>query len=330
MKKLDKLDTLKLTSPPHRLCIDVELTNRCNALCTFCPRDKTPKQGFISDADFHQTLEYAAKENIFVSLTGQGEPLIHPKFTEYVRAVKKHGLKCQVTTNAALLTEVMANQVLDAGLDKINFSVSNLWSEYDAIYNLPFEKTLKNIKYVIGINRGRCELQISIVKTDKNTNKYREMKQFWVNQGIDKANIELLLQTTRAGACETEDLFINTDRFRSEARKIAVEHGLGSCLIPFASPAIGWDGNHYLCCHDYEKKDPLGLVSKIDLIEVNEQKAARVTDNDNSICRKCNIDPVSQIQECLLRLDAGISGAEELDTVVRRLKRQLKRYRNHA
>ncbi|MBK8289162.1 MAG: hypothetical protein IPK95_11455 [Cellvibrionales bacterium] len=36
--------------------IDVELTNRCNATCDFCPREKTPKQGFMSMEVFEQTV----------------------------------------------------------------------------------------------------------------------------------------------------------------------------------------------------------------------------------------------------------------------------------
>ena len=36
--------------------IDVELTNRCNARCGFCPRDATPHQGVMTVETFRQTL----------------------------------------------------------------------------------------------------------------------------------------------------------------------------------------------------------------------------------------------------------------------------------
>ena len=318
-------DTLKLKSLKHRECLDLELTNRCNALCTFCPRDKTPKQGFISDDHFHKALSFAVAENITVSLTGQGESLIHPKFIEYVQTIKKTGLKCWVTTNAALLSETLADKLLDAGLDQISFSVSNLWSDYESVYNLPFDTTLKNIKYFLQVNKNRCKVQISIVKNKQNKNKHREMREFWMDLGVDRSNIELLSQTTRAGACDTDYLFVKTDKFRPEARRIAEEHNVVGCVIPFGAPAIGWNGNHYLCCHDYEKKDPLGSVDDIDIIGVSEKKMTRVLDSDNSICRKCNLDPISEIQELLLRTEQNIRTEEAMNSLIARLKNRLQR-----
>ena len=38
---------------------DVELTNRCNASCSFCPRDLTPGQGVMTQEVFSRTLEAA-------------------------------------------------------------------------------------------------------------------------------------------------------------------------------------------------------------------------------------------------------------------------------
>ncbi|MEZ5540408.1 MAG: radical SAM protein [Pseudomonadales bacterium] len=67
-----------------RLALDVELTNRCNALCHFCPRDKTPEQGFMSEAVFKQAVLRAQEEGLTVMLTGQAESLIHPDFEKYV------------------------------------------------------------------------------------------------------------------------------------------------------------------------------------------------------------------------------------------------------
>ena len=35
--------------------IDIEITNRCNAKCHFCPRDATPHQGLMTTEVFDQT-----------------------------------------------------------------------------------------------------------------------------------------------------------------------------------------------------------------------------------------------------------------------------------
>ena len=38
------------------LSVDIELTNRCNAKCHFCPRDQTPHEGLMSPEVFDQSL----------------------------------------------------------------------------------------------------------------------------------------------------------------------------------------------------------------------------------------------------------------------------------
>jgi len=163
------------------------------------------------------------------------------------------------------------------------------------------------------------------VKNKENTNKHREMRKFWCDLGVDMLNVELLDQTTRAGACDTGHLFCDTDDFREKAKSIALEHHLNGCLIPFAVPSIGWNGNHYLCCHDYEKKDPLGNIESMDLLQVNTEKEKRVINSDISICRKCNLDPVAQIQECLLRIDRGEQDDLSLTGLIEKMKRQRQR-----
>ena len=39
--------------------IDIEITNRCNATCHFCPRDATPHQGIMDVDTFDKALQRA-------------------------------------------------------------------------------------------------------------------------------------------------------------------------------------------------------------------------------------------------------------------------------
>ena len=41
--------------------IDMEVTNRCNAKCHFCPRDRTPHQGLMSPEVFEAGLQRAVE-----------------------------------------------------------------------------------------------------------------------------------------------------------------------------------------------------------------------------------------------------------------------------
>ena len=128
-----------------RLALDVELTNRCNALCHFCPRDKTPKQGFMTDAVFHKAVQRALEENLTVMLTGQGESLIHPRFEQYITYLVEQGARFALTTNAALLTPERSALLIDSGIARITFSISDFDADYEKVYNLDFDNMRRNV-----------------------------------------------------------------------------------------------------------------------------------------------------------------------------------------
>ncbi len=41
------------------MAIDIEITNRCNARCRFCPRDLTPHEGLVSPDVLDESLRQA-------------------------------------------------------------------------------------------------------------------------------------------------------------------------------------------------------------------------------------------------------------------------------
>jgi MoaA/NifB/PqqE/SkfB family radical SAM enzyme len=147
--------------------IDIELTNRCNARCVFCPRDAMPEQGFMRHDVFEQSLARALEiqalaqrlptplEGIVV-FCGTGEPLLHRKTAEYVRRVRDAGLACEVSTNGSLLSRERALELLEAGLHWINVNISDLGADYDRVYDLPFTRTRENVEQFIALARGRC------------------------------------------------------------------------------------------------------------------------------------------------------------------------------
>ena len=64
-----------------------------------------------------------------VAFMGLGEPLLHPRFLDMVRAVKQRGLRAEVTTNALLLDEAMAAGLLEVGLDQLVVSIDGASAE---------------------------------------------------------------------------------------------------------------------------------------------------------------------------------------------------------
>lgn len=291
-----------------RLAMDIELTNRCNALCSFCPREKTPQQGFMSEANFRLALSRARDENLSIMLTGQGESLIHPKFEFFVDLLAESGLPFGLTTNASLLKPERSAHLLKQGIQRITFSVSDLGEDYQRVYNLDVENTLANIDHFIAMNAqqpegARAEVWISIVEHGANADQLQNMQQFWRERGADQIYCFKLIN--RGGACASDHLFLRNRHKRAEAEQLMAEHGVSTlCNLAFTMPFVGWNGNYYICCSDYEKLTPLGTVADYSLAELDEIKKASIY-RGNTACLNCNYDPLNTIQEVLLQVEAG-------------------------
>ena len=79
----------------------------------------------MSEAVFHQAVQRAVEENLTVMLTGQGESLIHPRFEEYISYIVQQNAAFALTTNAALLTPERSAFLLESGIARITFSISD-------------------------------------------------------------------------------------------------------------------------------------------------------------------------------------------------------------
>ena len=310
-----------MDSSVHKL-LDIELTNRCNALCFFCPRDKTPHQGFITDEHFYKAVERATEleHRPNLSLTGQGEPTMHPQIVSYIQHAKQLGFFVMTTSNASLLNESLAEKLIDSGLDRICFSVSDLEDTYEQVYNLDFAKTLENIDRFIALNQGRVEVVVNVVEHELNSHKLREIKQFWRARGVD--SISQMTQSNRGGACDNGHQFLGNDNLQEQTVQVMRENGLSSlCPAAFVFLFVGWDGNYYICCNDYEKTSPLGHVLEHSINDINDIKLKALAKGIPA-CVNCNIEPSNVIREKLLDIENGFADQDDLNKEIARLQKQ--------
>ncbi len=88
-------------------------TYRCNHGCSFCalPYEVSGHRGEMTDEDLTSVVEaLAAADCEQVSLTGGGEPLLHPATPAVVEQVRARGMACSVCTNGTLVTEQLADR----------------------------------------------------------------------------------------------------------------------------------------------------------------------------------------------------------------------------
>ncbi len=309
----------------YKRTFDIELTNRCNALCHFCPRDETPQQGFMSFDTFKQAIHRAEELETLpaINTTGQGEPLIHPEIEKFVRYCGERDIPHAMTTNASLLTRQKAENLLDAGLKEISISVSDLREDYEDVYVLEWNNTLENILTFMEANQNRAEVTINMVSHEYNHDKIEAMKDYWRQYGID--NFLVFNQTNRGGACKHGNLFQGNVKYFEEAEAILREAKVSAmCSAPFIYLFVGWNGNYYICCNDYRKTTPLGNVFDHSIEEMDAIKKLNLSHGIQA-CVDCNIDPINKIREKLFEIEQDIATPLELDSLVSTLSAQQKK-----
>ena len=106
------------------VCLYLEVTNRCNLLCTTCPRtfeELEPPSDmswelFTSIVDQFPQIER-------VVLHGVGEPMMVAALPKMVRYLKKRGVYVLFNTNGTLMREKKCRELIDAGLDEMRISL---------------------------------------------------------------------------------------------------------------------------------------------------------------------------------------------------------------
>ena len=177
------------------ITVDIEPTNRCNAYCTFCPRDNMPHQGLMSREVFEQALarsvELRATErslgrpgNFTMTFCGLGEPLLNHHTADFVRKATEAGFACAMSSNGALLDNCKTHDLLEAGLRRIAFNVGAVDEEYERVYRLPFPRTRDNILRFKELAGDTCDVTIMLVDYKDDPSHRKAMHGYWRERGI--------------------------------------------------------------------------------------------------------------------------------------------------
>jgi len=89
---------------PYRIAVNVEWTSKCNALCPMCPRDAIQHPRLMSLDTWRQVLRRLDPDEVFrVVIAGYGEATTHPRFFEFIDALRDHPVRFDMVSNGHLL-----------------------------------------------------------------------------------------------------------------------------------------------------------------------------------------------------------------------------------
>ncbi len=173
----------------------ISVTDRCNFRCTYC----MPKEVFNSSYEFLRRDDLLSFEEITriskvfadcgvkkIRLTG-GEPLLRKNIPVLIEQLTKiNGIEdISLTTNGVLLTRNMAQQLKDAGLQRITVSLDALDNEtFKSISDVSFDvdKVLNAIEVADSVGLSPVKVNM-VVKKGVNEHAILPMAKYFHNSG---------------------------------------------------------------------------------------------------------------------------------------------------
>lgn len=293
-------------SDTDKLIIDLEVTSRCNATCTFCPRSEMPDTtSFIS---LH-IVEKLAKSIIEgpqrqVVLCGIGESLLHPHIEQIVEMLTNANAAVAMTSNGALMNGKKFSQLLNAGLKMINFSINAATeSTHEAVMGMKnFSRVVANVENAIKIKKelnADVKINVSYVVCEQNIHETEIFVEAWRNSSADQIWLHPI--NNRAGLLVpgmnpvkidsfvtkyAHDKHVIVDLFRHSSEMYNI------CKIAKNLAFISADGTMRLCAMDYQRVTSYGNINSKSLQQLQFEKLSGFLKGDyNKLCKGCDFCP---------------------------------------
>ena len=261
------------------LSLRITLTNRCNVNCLYCHHDGMVKSSEEMTADELYTIcKIAKKIGVRKIRLSGGEPLLKKDIVEIVEKIASLDFKdISMTTNGILL-EKYAQDLKDAGLDRVNVSLDTLDREtFEFITKKDYlEDAKRGILKAVEVGLYPVKINMVIMK-DINQNEIDDMFKFCKENDIVLQLIELIESENCEDDKFSADYHYNLDEIEKELADIA---------------------------DDVREREFMQGRKKY-YIDGGEIEVVKPVDNAK-FCAKCSrlrITPDGKIKPCLLRND---------------------------
>jgi MoaA/NifB/PqqE/SkfB family radical SAM enzyme len=277
-------------SPPYRIAVNVEWTSKCNALCPMCPRDLIANPQLMRPETWQQILGRLSPEEVFrVVLAGYGEATTHPRFFEYIDALREHPVRFDMVSNGHLLDEDKIRH-LDSAIDLLIVSFSSIDPEvYRRVHvNLDQQRVMANLLAAQKLFK-HTRLAISLTPMPECLPSLPQTIAWLKAQGIDALTMSPTLYN-RGGSLTDHELAT------AQLRQMIEQYGLRSQEFDFVPSAgevfrqwranrfkcvprnvdlfISSSGDYLYCYNDAAHQHPIGHVSRQSIGEMLRQREA--------------------------------------------------------
>jgi len=277
LKVLSSYFYSRTTSQPSHwgmpVSISIEPTTSCNLRCPECPsglRSFNRPTGMLDKKFFERTMDELSSHLLYLIFYFQGEPYLHPDFTEMVRYASAKNIYTATSTNAHYLNDENARKTVESGLDRLIISIDGTTQESYEQYRIggSLEKVLDGARNIVHWKKKlksktpHVIFQFLVVR--HNEHEVEELKKLAKEIGVN----EVALKTAQVYDYENGNQLIPLNEKYSRYAKNAdgkwsiKNKLLNHCWKMWHSCVITWDGKIVPCCFDKDASHTMGSLGQ--------------------------------------------------------------------
>lgn len=287
------------------MSMSIEPTTSCNLRCPECPsglRSFTRPTGMLSEEVFRHVMDELGGTLSYLTFYFQGEPYLHPKFTEMVAYASAKGIYTATSTNAHFLTEENARKTIESGLDRLIISIDGTTQDTYQAYRVggSLEKVLEGTRTILRLRKEMKSVtphivfQFLVVKP--NEHQIPDVQELARKMGVDRVALKTAqIYDFQSGSPLIPDQDAYSRYRKNDDGTYSIKNALSNqCWKMWHSCVITWDGKVVPCCFDKDAHHVMGDVNTSTFREIwlsDQYNAFRSTllrsRSDIDMCRNC-------------------------------------------
>lgn len=268
----------------------LEITNRCNLACSFCPKTKRPART-INPVEFRHLAEKLRPYTDYLYLHVLGEPLLHPQLGEILDICRELLFRVVITTNGTLLPAQETVLLSSPALYKINISLhsfeANAPGDFGAYLSgcFSFAKKAGEAGKLVDLRLWNLDGETTRGQNAQNDVILETLASFFPRPWVQN--------TWGFRLCDR--VFVHyAEKFDWPDLALEERSDCGTCRALKDQIAVLSDGTVVPCCLDHEGDIPLGNLFSQNLPEILDDTPAKsllsgfsARKLSHPLCRRC-------------------------------------------
>lgn len=291
LREVDNLVNDRFQMP---VCFEIDASNHCQNNCDFCmfaSHIKANRVHFPTKIYYDLLWNFKRMGVKAFTFTGGGEPLMHPKINEMIKAAAQMKMKIGLVTNGISLNKI---DVVDK-LEYVRVSLDAACAEtYKKTKHTPhFYDILDNIKMLV--DKNVTDVGISFVITEENKDEIDAFSDLAKSLGVHYAQVkpeikpcDMLAQTKDVD----RDKFFVTERYN-------IENGSDiACKIAGLIGVVNATGEVYYCCvHRGRKQFVIGNLKEDSLLTIFDKNRPKFVPDKKACIGSCRYMNYTKVYE---------------------------------